>query len=172
MFNRQPFNRATSLVTGVSGLAIMKLQDSGELYKDIYYSGNTALVLDGDFDITKLIRQSSLTGIIAGSFADGTKEFINESEISELVLSGDASQLVSGEAIIELEGINLEPGDEIVIDTDKMTVTLNGTNAMKYVSDDSDTDLTLLNGVNTIIYSDNAGSRAVNIDIIWKDRWL
>jgi hypothetical protein len=65
----------------------------------------------------------------------------------------------------------LRPGDELVINTCDLTVTLNGENAMEYFAADAEF-ITLLNGGNTIEYNDESGAREISFDIIWKDRWL
>ena len=83
----------------------------------------------------------------------------------------EANQVLAGESVITLEGITLKPGDELIINTCDMTVTINGQNAMEYFSNDSDF-FTLLNGLNTLIYNDSNSSRNISFDVIWKDRWL
>jgi hypothetical protein len=52
-----------------------------------------------------------------------------------------------------------------------MTVSVNGQNMMKFVSDDSEF-FSLLPGDNEIIYTDGVTTRKVSIDILWKDRWV
>jgi len=172
MFNRQPFNRATSLVTGVSGLATMKASGNVTLYKEIRHSGITALVLGNTLNITRNMYHSGIGNIISDGTINATKVLPVDGDIADMLITVSANQFISGEQIISIEGVNLAPGDELVINTETMTVTLNGANATRFVADESDIDLTLLNGGNQIIYSDNGASRNVNIDIIWKDRWL
>lgn len=172
MFNRQPFNRTSSAVTGVSGLATMKSSGQVTLYKQIRHSGISDIKLSNILDITRNMYHSGLSQILSGGTINATKVYPVEGDIADMIMTVSANQLVSGEALIRLENINLAPGDELVINTETMTVTLNGANATRFVADESDIDLTLLNGGNQVIYSDNAGSRTINIDIIWKDRWL
>ena len=72
---------------------------------------------------------------------------------------------------MRFEDLVLCPGDELVINTCDLTVTLNGLNAMEYFAADSEF-ITLLNGKNIIEYNDESGTRNISFDIIWKDRWL
>lgn len=72
---------------------------------------------------------------------------------------------------INLKDIVLKPGDELIIDTDLMTVTLNGQNAMRYFSSQSDF-FKLAPGENIIAYSDDSETKEYSVDILWKDRWL
>ena len=69
------------------------------------------------------------------------------------------------------KGKNIRTCDELVIDTCEMTVSVNGQNMMKFVSNDSEF-FSLLPGDNEIIYTDGVTTRKVSIDILWKDRWV
>ena len=61
------------------------------------------------------------------------------------------------------------PGDRIKVDRDRLTVTLNGSNAMHLV----DGDLPFFApGPNTLTYEDSEGSRQVRIRVSWRGRWL
>jgi len=62
---------------------------------------------------------------------------------------------------------DFEPGDIIKINTKKMTVTINGENALDLISG----RLPLFNpGANELKYSDNEGSRTVKIKTLWRGR--
>ena len=76
-----------------------------------------------------------------------------------------------GLSYLKLLGINLAPGQELVIDTDKMTVEINGQNRIMYLSSDSDF-FKLKPGENIIQYTDNMPSRSLQSKVLWKDRWL
>ena len=88
-----------------------------------------------------------------------------------MVMLTQATHQLSGEQMMRFEDLALRPGDELVINTCDLTVTLNGQNAMEYFAADSEF-ITLLNGENIIEYSDESGDRKISFDIIWKDRWL
>lgn len=65
-------------------------------------------------------------------------------------------------------GVNMVPGDELVIDTEHMTVTLNGENIIDRVSDDA-VFFKLMSGINDITVE---GGTTADVRIVWKDRWL
>lgn len=68
-------------------------------------------------------------------------------------------------------GLVLKPNDELRIDTEKMTVELNGVNVIKYFSSDSDF-FYLKPSENIILYSNNKPTSKSEVKILWKDRWL
>lgn len=88
-------------------------------------------------------------------------------------LSGMTAQTaaVYGVDIMSLPDLVLKPGQELVIDTDNMTVTLDGRNAIHLLSDDS-VFFFLAQGEDLVTYSDNGNSRNINLKVMWKDRWL
>lgn len=88
----------------------------------------------------------------------------------EAISYAKATGLVSyGTEILAFsDDLTLQPGDELIIDTDAMTVTLNGENAVAYVTDDS-IFFKLAPGDSTLNF---AGGDQADIRILWKDRWL
>ena len=78
---------------------------------------------------------------------------------------------VFGVSIIRLTDIVLKPGQELIIDTENMTATIDGENAIHLLSDDSDFFF-LAQGDNIVTYSDNGKSRTVNLKVMWKNRWV
>lgn len=78
---------------------------------------------------------------------------------------------VFGEQFIALPDLTLRAGQTLVIDTDKMTVTVDGQNVINLMSNDSEFFL-LLQGEDIVTYSDDSNSRNINIKVEWKDRWL
>lgn len=177
MFNRQPYNRGkfnvpSTQTVGNSGIALMVMSvNAVTANRMISAIGSANMHLNEASDGTNVKYNNGAAGLIMGSYADGTKTFVASSDVSTLVMDTQASQVLSGEEVIVLEGLTLKPGDELVINTCDMTVTLNGQNAMQYFSNDSDF-FTLLSGLNTIEYNDGSANRDIAFDIIWKDRWL
>lgn len=177
MFNRQPYNRGkfnVSSVTATGGEGIGELSllaPSVFAHRTIYAPLSTAGMSIGmlaDGTISKFASAESTIEILAD--ADGT---INKyaDTTSDLEIGSEANAIVAGESLLRLVGINLKPNDELVINTCDMTVTINGQNGMRYLTVDSDF-FSLLQGANTIIYSDNVSSRNIYLDLIWKDRWI
>jgi len=177
MFNRQPYNRGKFNVPSVAissnnGIALLKLGAVPVgVQRTISASGQASLKLSGLFDGTIVRYAAGSCLFTLGSYADGTKVFIVEAEDAALVMMTQATQQLSGEQVMRFEDLVLRPGDELVINTCDLTVTLNGENAMEFFTADSEF-ITLLNSENTIEYNDESESREISFDIIWKDRWL
>lgn len=178
MFNRQPFNRGkynipSSTISGNSGIALLKLGTIPvNAERTISASGQTGLKLGSVADGT-IVKYAAIASsvLVMDNIADGTKVFIVEAGEATLVIQSQAIHQISGEQVMRFEGLVLRPGDELVINTGDMTVTLNGKNAMEFFAADSEF-ITLLNGENIIEYNDESGTRNISFDIIWKDRWL
>jgi len=177
MFNRQPFNRGkfnvpSAAISSNSGIALLKLGTIPvDVQRTISANGQASMKLSGLSDGTIVRYAAGSCLFTLGSYADGTKVFIVEAEDAALVMLTQATQQLSGEQVMRFEDLVLKPGDELVINTCDLTVTLNGQNAMEYFAADSEF-ITLLNGENTIEYNDESESREISFDIIWKDRWL
>ena len=177
MFNRQPYNRGkfnvqTAQSIGNNGLAVMLMKANSILASKIISAiGSSDLSMRDDVKGTIVKYNTGTSEILSGSQGEGTKVFIVEGGTSNIRMETAANQVLAGESVISLEGITLKPGDELIINTCDITVTINGQNAMEYFSNDSDF-FTLLNGLNTLIYNDSNSSRNISFDIIWKDRWL
>lgn len=177
MFNRQPLNRGkfnvpSAAVTSNSGIAILKLEAAPVSAQHIISAhGQTGLKLGSDAVGTVVKYAAAISPLALTGLANGTKVFIVEAGTAYLVMATQANHQISGEQVMRLEGLVLKPGDELIINTCEMTVTLNGQNAMEYFSADSEF-IRLLNGLNTLEYNDASNSRNISFDIIWKDRWL
>ena len=78
---------------------------------------------------------------------------------------------VFGVSVISLADIVMKPGQELIIDTENMTATIDGENAIHLLSDDSEFFF-LAQGDDIITYTDNSGSRNINLKVMWKNRWV
>jgi len=177
MFNRQPYNRGKfnaplTVTSSNSGIALLKLGTIPvDVQRTISASGQASMKLGSLTDGT-IIKYSTASAVLTMSgVADGTKVFIVSTGTAALVIMTQATHQLSGEQVMRFEDLVLCPGDELVINTCDLTVTLNGLNAMEYFAADSEF-ITLLNGKNIIEYNDESTSRDISFDIIWKDRWL
>lgn len=177
MFNRQPYNRGKfnaplTVTSSNSGIALLKLEAIPvSAQRTISASGQASMKLGSLTDGT-IIKYSTASAVLTMSgVADGTKVFIVSAGTAALVIMTQATHQLSGEQMMRFEDLSLRPGDELVINTCDLTVTLNGLNAMEYFAADSEF-ITLLNGKNIIEYNDESGTRNISFDIIWKDRWL
>lgn len=64
---------------------------------------------------------------------------------------------------------NLDPGDTIVINTETLKVSLNGSNGVENLEGEL---LDLAGGSNTLEYSDDESGRDVDIEITYEPRYL
>lgn len=138
-----------SVTHGLSGSAEAVTSASGSMVIifNLYCNASSESSATG-----KIIRIRNFEGSAVGiSTANGT----------ELVSYGT-------EILAFSDDLTLQPGDELIIDTDAMTVTLNGENAVAYVTDDS-IFFKLAPGDSTLNF---AGGEQADIRILWKDRWL
>ena len=92
------------------------------------------------------------------------------SSVNMLMLASALGYRTYGTKELEFENIELKAGDEVIINTDDMTVTINGQNATVFLSADSDF-FKLKPGENIISISGSDGAVG-DAYIIWKDRWL
>ena len=177
-FNRSGFNRTAQAINGTNGIALMKLTSSGVPTQIISTPVSESIMrLLSSAEGTRVIWYSGLSGLVMSGTA---KAFVIRNGgigLSTMKMGTFGDQLIQGEAVINLKNdqnntwLTLAPGDELVINTDDMTVAINSQNGMQYFSMDSDF-FKLLSGENKIVYSDGSGSRDILFDIIWKDRWL
>jgi len=76
-----------------------------------------------------------------------------------------------GAAKLELQGLNLPPGGELIIDTDVLEVLLNGIPDVDAVTGDSEF-FQLRPGANRIIFMDGETARNLSVTMVWSNRWL
>ncbi len=171
-FNQQPFNRSSAdvfpsvtFVIAIKCVAAAGLRQSGSSQIPINL-GMTATPV--------LVRHAKISpmDIVVKASSNATRQRQSTVLPMDMEIKFRANHYTYGTEVINLEGLTLAPGDELVIDTDLMTVTLNGENIAHLVSRDSDF-LKLLAGLNTIVYQDASGqNRSANIRIEWKPRWV
>lgn len=178
MFNRQPYNRGkfntpSIQTTSTSGLSILKLAGNEvKPRQDMTGYGISAFILRTTSSNAINIKNSGGSAtLILDSKVSPTKIHYGVLDISNIQLQTKGEPTLAGEELIRLTELVLKPGDELVIDTCEMTVSVNGQNMMKFVSNDSEF-FSLLPGDNEIIYTDGVATRKVSIDILWKDRWV
>lgn len=177
MFNRQPFNRGKFNVSNTtsnssSGIGLMLMKTKPLMAQRTLSVKGIANMYMKDITKATIVKSNKgMASIELGTVGVGTKVLIVASDISSMVMTTESIQSLAGESMIMLENINLLPGDELIINTCEMTVTINGQNAMEYFSSESDF-FSFLNGINELVYSDTESEREIFLDAIWKDRWL
>lgn len=177
-FNRSGFNRTTQSNTGISGISLLKMSGSAVPNRDISaLATKSVLILNDSANATNVKAKTGLAALVLRGTGNGTLKLDAGTGLAEMIMAASVDSIIQGEVVINLRDdqtntwLTLAPGDELIINTDEMTVTVNGQNGMRYFSMDSDF-FKLLSGENKIVYSDGSGSRDVLVDIIWKDRWL
>lgn len=177
MFNRQPFNRGKFNVNTTG--------ESSSFFGDLTFNLNISAKLTvvksfvGTVDILiktngTMIKQRSLIGNVAIKLGlDGqisrTKTItgdidINLDLVSQNITTSDVNSM-------RFPKLVLVPGDELVIDTGEMTITLNGQNASRYFSSTSEF-FSINPGENIIIYENGNQLSEADIRILWRDSFL
>ena len=64
---------------------------------------------------------------------------------------------------------SLNPGDRLILDSDKMTALLNGEDVRHLIEGDY---LMIQPGPQELEYSDEETGRKLRVKLRWKDRWL
>lgn len=155
MYNRTPYNkttynRTTSIVFEWLATANAETDTSATLKIIRYLDGSAAAVATASGVFVRVLLPSALAEAEAVATASGT------------------GVSTYGSVTMVIEGVNMVAGDELIIDTEHMTVTLNGANIIDRVSDDS-AFFKLQPGENDIIVE---GGTTADVKILWKDRWL
>lgn len=165
-FNRGPFNRQENNGSSWSGSAQAVSAAEAILRITKYMGGNANAVSSG----------LAYAGII--HYMVGLGEAIATGvavPIRKRYFSGHADAVAAGKAVglyqigtdfIALD-INLREGDDLIIDTERMTLIINNENAIYTLSDDS-TFFNLAKGDFVTV----SGNGTATITLLWKDRWL
>lgn len=191
LFNRGKFNIASFRnykncnakidinVTGqMSTFSIFKgnidlsLITSGRLNATLAYEGKAEAVLTtgGAIGIIKPLYGDALMRLETSSALFTRQRIFNGNKFFILEVTSKSFNTYRYE-YIKLPDLVMKTGDELVINTDEMTVTLNGQNVIKYLSRDS--EFFLFNPhENDIIYKSGNTSDKVDIKILWKDAYL
>ena len=111
---------------------------------------------------------SALAEAEAGSIGDYIRTLFFSALAEAVATASGTGVSTYGSVTMVIEGVNMVAGDELIIDTEHMTVTLNGANIIDRVSDDS-AFFKLQPGENDIIVE---GGTTADVKILWKDRWL
>lgn len=173
MYNRAPynktaFNRTTSIVFEWLATANAETDTSAALKVIRYLGGSVEAITSAAGMFVRILLPSALAEAEAGSTGDYIRTLFF-SALAEAVASAiGAGVSTYGSVTMVIEGVNMVAGDELVIDTEHMTVTLNGANIIDRVSDES-TFFKLQPGENDIIVE---GGTTADVKILWKDRWL
>lgn len=169
-YNRAGYNRSASLAFEWVATVNATTESVGTLQITRYYDGaaEAATTSSGEIVRTALF----VDGATAEAETDTIAEYIRtiyQSGQADAETTGSGSAVSTyGSVTMAIENVNMSPGDELIIDTEHMTVTLNGVNIVDRVSDES-VFFKLMPGENDVIVE---GGTTADVKILWKDRWL
>ena len=173
-FNIGKFNVPSTNVASMSGAATVTTGASGSMSVKKRLSGTANAT--GRLEPASIIRKVQISAepieALTGALGKWYNRLLLHAAPVEAVTGASAKAIeVYGVETISLPDIVLKPGQELIIDTNEMTVTIDGENAIHLLSADSDF-FALMQGENIITYSDNAEGRTAGLKVVWKDVWL
>jgi len=168
-YNKTAYNRILYRFRWKSTAEIVVEADS-KSNMGLYGTGTAEAIIEADSYAHLIIYGASIAEIVVDADGAGTSVKYGAS-IAEIVVeavSGALTRYVKD--VFSLTGINLTAGDELIIDTDAMTVTLNGTTVIDPIDDDA-VFFSLKYGANRLVLTSD-GPDTATVKVAWKDRWL
>lgn len=165
-FNQGAFNREAITVSGWTGNTQANAEATANLRLTKYMSGRADAVA------TATAAPGTIHYMTATANAEATATAI---PTRERYMSGVANAVAEGVAVslygigtdfLSLE-VDIHAGDDIIIDTERMTLMVNSLNAIYMLSDDS----TFFN-LEKDDYITVSGNGTATVTLLWKDRWL
>lgn len=166
-FNRLPFSRSLTVEALFSVTFESQSEVSARLSVEFPLSASFATETAFDAALTREMEFAALFETIPEIVTELTRErfygvtFESVTEINAIITYSRVNKIAFNGAF--------KPGDRIVIDTKRKTVTINGQNALHLVDGDF---FDLIAGTNKITYTDSATSRNVLTRITHRDKYL
>lgn len=167
-YNRTPYNRKARFIFEWTATASAESGSGGALLVIRYLSGAAQAESAASGIVVRVLLPTGQTEALTGSLGDYIRGLFFAGEATALSMSEGAGVSTYGQEVLTVAGVDMRPGDELIIDTEHMTVTLNGVNIVDRVKDDS-IFFKLKAGINDIVVE---GGTTADIRILWKDRWL
>lgn len=167
-YNRTAYNRSATIVFEWLATANAAAETSATVKIIRYYGGaaEAAAVAGGVF--IRVLLPSAVAEAQTESIGDYIRTLFLAA-VAEAVATASATGVSTyGSVTMTFNGVNMVAGDELVIDTEHMTVTLNGANIIDKLSDES-AFFKLMPGENDITVE---GGTTADVKVLWKDRWL
>lgn len=175
MYNRSPYNRAgynrsASFVFEWVSTVNATAESVGALLIIRYFDGAAEAVTTSSGEIirTALFVDGATAEAVTDAIAEYIRHIYQHGQADAETTGSGAAVSTYGSVTMVIENVNMSPGDELIIDTEHMTVTLNGINIVDKVSDES-VFFKLAPGDNDVIVE---GGTTADVKILWKDRWL
>ena len=134
MYNRTPYNkttynRTTSIVFEWLATANAETDTSATLKIIRYLDGSAAAVATASGVFVRVLLPSALAEAEAGSVGDYIRTLFFSALAEAVATASGTGVSTYGSVTMVIEGVNMVAGDELIIDTEHMTVTLNGATA-------------------------------------------
>lgn len=173
-YNLGKFNIKDSAETSVSASAEISISSackSVEIEKLIRTDKVVEIYVDSKaLAYAQITSSKAITEIVLDTKAIASNLVFSDRGFSEIEVLSKAVAALLGESYMEINNINLRPGEEVEIDMCNLTVTKNGENALHLMSSDGDFFDFLIGENGVDIVAEGAGK--IQVDAYWKDRWL
>lgn len=173
-YNLGKFNIKDSAETSVSASAEINLLStckSVKVEKLVKVGRAIEIYIDSlAFGYAEIKSSKALASFDIDSNALASNLVFSDRGFSDIEILSKAIAALLGEAYLELNNINLKPGEEVEIDTCNLTVTKNGENALHLMSSDGDFFDFLIGENGVDIVAEGAGN--IQVDAYWRDKWL
>lgn len=167
-FNKTAFNRSSSIVFEWLATANAETDTTAAVKIIRYLNGSVEAIAAAGGVVIRVVLPSGIAQAQTDSTGDYIRTLFFEA-LAEAVASASATGVSTyGSVTMSFPGLTMTAGDELVIDTEHMTITLNGANVIDLLSDES-VFFKLMPGENDIIVE---GGTTADIKVLWKDRWL
>ena len=167
-YNRTSFNRSSSIVFEWLATANAETDASAAVKIIRHLNGAVEAVAEARGVIIRVVLPSAIAEAESSSVGDYIRILLFDA-MAEAVATATATGVSTyGSITMQFPGLTMTAGDELIIDTGHMTITLNGANVIDLLSDDSEF-FKLKPGENDIIVE---GGTTADIKVLWKDRWL
>lgn len=168
MFNRGalntlPFNRESTEGTDKYAAMTVEVTSEASLHATVEYTGQMNTDIDSETVLIATRERYGTASIEVASETNlhiSTRLQITVEAVSETVLKGRRMQT----QMLQFKG-QIRPDEQLIIDTEHMTATLNGQNVLNKING---LFIELQPGQNTLTYADTDSSR--NVDLILRHR--
>jgi len=169
LYNRTPYNRSELYIFEWLASAIA---EAGTVNANLLIIRHLDGSAEAVTEVSGAVIRVFLPEVAANATAEAIGEFVlrlffTTDVYAEATATGTGVSTY-GSISLTVAGVNMQAGDELIIDTEHMTVTLNGVNIIDKITDSS-VFFKLMSGVNQLIIE---GSSAADIRVLYKDRWL
>ncbi|WP_223868905.1 phage distal tail protein [Paenibacillus sp. UASWS1643] len=172
MFNRAPFNRSPfNRTLSFEALFTVAIESATDLSARISVDFPVMVTFESATDLTaEFIREMAMTAEITTA-TEMLAQLVRERLFGASITTATDFVVTVTHAHINEIGLTgtFRPGDVIVIDTARQTITINGENALHLMTGDF---FDLVYGANKLTYSDSETARNVRTRVTHRDKFL